>query len=1094
MRKFFRYVLIVFQAAVLAVLAGVGAFFWRLHRGPVNIDAYVPYLMQAAAPSDMIADMRVGSAEMRWGGFKHPIEFVVTDFKAFGADKQLVLSVPKVATSFSLAALAEGSLAPRSLAIYKPYLHLKLTSGDVPETVESESDFSPDTLIHLLRRETHLSEFSLIGAVVKITDERHGAVWDLPSVNLNYSHRFMKNRLRGNLTLKMQNGEPLDIRLNGKWKRRGKDNKIDLSVAVDDLDLTRSRAAQKYAYLQNFTTPVAIRLNTRLDLAPFARGLPKNWRPTFSSIGFSVKGGKGIVNLPAPVSARYDLDRFSITGALYDSVDRFDITSFDLLLQNGGEARGSFLVSGIGAAVDTGDWAKISADLNAEATGIPMDMLPDYWPASIGADVHGWVKRNMTGGMINDAKFSLHFKGLENAAGVDADKVDGVVNVTKTNVAYLDGMPPVNDVSGSLLFSRDAIVITVAEGRTFSVNAAAGGTFSFLDLTKPVARAAMDMNLAGDARDVLKIIDSPALELMKSVGISPEQTTGTASGNLKLDFPLGDAFKSVDQLKIKASADVRNADVDGIALGLGLQDAILRVDLNDRDLTLRGTALFYSATAKYTLTQSFDKTKETATDIFLHVDLNDRARDRLNYPLFTMPAVGGMMPTDLRLVLKNDATGVLEIESDLTNAAVDLREIGWSKPPKTAGKAFMRLNMENCAPKSIPVIELTDANGTEIKGSLSFKNGGVDAIDFAPVRAGRTNAALRVAFAPDSIDFDLTGSDFDVSGLMSRGTSLSTKSSRKESDADRTLNFRANIGKMWLSRDGYAENNTFSAAYQNGWKNMNAQGFVGDQKVPLNLTLVPTEKPDEYAVSMTSKDAGYTLKALDYISTVKGGELKLNSVYTRGVGSTGTLDVSDFYLEEQQTLVKILSLTSLTGIIDTLRGERLFFARADIPFSTDNESVTVSDGVVSGSSLGITLNGKYYRNTGYMNFRGSIIPFYSINSFLGKIPLIGKIFSGEKGGGLIAPTYTVKGKLPSPDVSVNAFSALAPGAVRSLFGIGHDDSDASLNDEPEKPRFAAPSVPAVKSAEPAVVKELNDDLCREPAPVSAGRSEKSPKA
>lgn len=1091
MRKFFRYVLIVFQAAVLAVLIGIGAFFWRLHKGPINIDAYVPYLTQAAAPSDMIAETRVGSAQMRWGGFKRPIEFVVTDFKAFDADKQLVLSVPKVATSFSLAALAEGTVAPRSLAIYKPYLHLRLTNDDVPETVESESDFSPETLVHLLRRETHLNEFSLVDAVVKITDVRHGAVWDFPSVNLTYSRRFGKKRLRGNLSLKMQNGKPLDIKLGGKWKRRGKDNKIDLSVTVDNLDLTNSRAAQKYAYLKNFTTPVSVKLNTQLDLTPFAHGSSKNWRPTLSGIDFAITGGEGIVNLPAPVSARYNLSRFSITGSLYDSVNRFDITDFDLLLQNGGTARGSFLVSGIGEAVDTGSWAKISADLNAKATNIPVDMLPDYWPASIGTDVHDWVKRNMTGGVIDDAKFSLHFKGLENQAGVDADKVDGTVNVTKTNVAYLDGMPPVNDVSGNLLFSRDAIVITVSEGHTFSVNAAAGGTFSFLDLTKPVSRAAMDMNLTGDARDVLKIIDFPALELMKSVGISPDQTTGTASGNLKLDFPLGDAFQNVDQLKIKVDADVRNADVSDIALGLGLQDAILHVDLNDRDLLLRGTALFYSATAKYTLSQSFDQAKETATDIFLHVDLNDRARAYLNYPLFTMPAVGGMTPTDLRLVLKHDATGVLEISSDLTNAAVDMREIGWSKPPKTAGKAFMRMNMAHGTPQSIPVIELTDANNTDIKGTLTFKNGAVDAIDLFPVRTERTNAALHIAFTPDSIDFDLTGSAIDFSGLMSKGTSFSAKSNSDGNNSDRTLNFRADIGKMWLSRDGYAENNTFSAVYQNGWKSMSAQGFVGEQKVPLVLTLTPTESPDKYDVSMTSKDAGYTLKALDYISTVKGGELKLSSVYTRGVGSTGTLDVSNFYLEEQQTLVKILTLTSLTGIIDTLRGEGLFFDHADIPFSSNNESVTVSDGVVAGASLGITLNGKYYRNTGYMNFRGSIIPFYTINSFLGKIPLIGKIFSGEKGGGLIAPTYTVKGKLPSPDVSVNAFSALAPGAVRSLFGIGHDDSDASLNAPPEQPRFAAPSVSAVKPPEPATIKELNDDLNREPAPVSTGQ-QKSP--
>ena len=68
-------------------------------------------------------------------------------------------------------------------------------------------------------------------------------------------------------------------------------------------------------------------------------------------------------------------------------------------------------------------------------------------------------------------------------------------------------------------------------------------------------------------------------------------------------------------------------------------------------------------------------------------------------------------------------------------------------------------------------------------------------------------------------------------------------------------------------------------------------------------------------------------------------------------------------------------LPSLTGIIDTLRGEGLFFDKAEIPYTTDKESLTVYDAVISGASLGITLNGKYYRQTGYLNLRGSLFRF-----------------------------------------------------------------------------------------------------------------------
>ena len=1042
------------------VLLAIGAFFFRLHQAPIDINPYIPYLVQIATSSDMVGDISVESAQMRWGGIKHPIDFSFKNFKAFDEKKRLILDVPQMSFSFSLIALLHGSIAPRMISIYKPYLHLTIDQkGKLKQTSEeNKATFSLESVFRLLKREEYLTEFSLVKAVIKITDTMHDAEWFLPTVNLTYSRRFRKNHLNGSIAVQMKNNTPLMINLNGRWKGKGK--KISLDVNINDLDLTNSQTAQKYPYLKNFTTPVSLSVNTQIDALPLIRGSSlEDWRDAINKIDFEISGGEGIVNLPDPVMARYNLSRFKINGSLYGSANNFNISNFRLILQNGGKAWGNFSVSGIGDAIDTQSWEKIQAVLNAEATNIPMDMLPDYWPASIGPDVHDWVKKNLKGGLITDAKFALHFAGLKNESGVDADKVDGTVNVINTQVSYMEGMPPISAVSGNVHLTRDKITITVSKGNTDSITIANGGTLSFLNLTQPVSSAILNLDLTGNVRDILTVLDSPPLALAKDMGLKPDKTTGTANGNLQLGFPIGDAFHSADQIKIKANAEVRNADIDDIALGYGLQDAILQLELNDRDLMLNGTALFYSSTAKYSLFQSFDPSKEISSDIRLHVNLNERARIFLGYPLFDPPAVNGVLPTDLHLIIKNDGTGLLEITSDLTEAEIDIREIGWIKPAKVPGKGILHLTMQNNRPQHIPFITLTDENNTYIHSDIFFsQTGQVDQIEINPIRTGRTDARLRIDFAPDqTILFNLNGTELDLSGLISKGVSFSESNHKDEKTNASSPNmfFQASVDKLWLSREGFSENNTFSAQYQSGWKNLDLASYIGEQKVPLHLSLTPKEEKNKYTVSMTSQDAGYILKALDYISTVKGGKLELNGIYTFPTGSEGTIKISDFYLEEQQIFTRLLMLTSLTGIIDTLRGEGLFFDKAEIPYTTDNESLTVYDAVISGASLGITLNGKYYRKTGYLNLRGSLIPFYTINSLLGKIPFIGKIFSGEKGGGLIAPTYTIKGKLPAPDVSVNAFSALAPGAVRSLFGkitedIEDADTSASTTAEPTK--------------------------------------------
>jgi hypothetical protein len=58
-----------------------------------------------------------------------------------------------------------------------------------------------------------------------------------------------------------------------------------------------------------------------------------------------------------------------------------------------------------------------------------------------------------------------------------------------------------------------------------------------------------------------------------------------------------------------------------------------------------------------------------------------------------------------------------------------------------------------------------------------------------------------------------------------------------------------------------------------------------------------------------------------------------------------------------------------------------------------------------------------------------------LNSFLGGIPVIGRLFSPERGGGLFAATYSVRGSLRDPAVTVNPLAALTPGFLRGLFGI-----------------------------------------------------------
>jgi hypothetical protein len=63
------------------------------------------------------------------------------------------------------------------------------------------------------------------------------------------------------------------------------------------------------------------------------------------------------------------------------------------------------------------------------------------------------------------------------------------------------------------------------------------------------------------------------------------------------------------------------------------------------------------------------------------------------------------------------------------------------------------------------------------------------------------------------------------------------------------------------------------------------------------------------------------------------------------------------------------------------------------------------------------------------------VPAYALNSLPGRIPLLGRLFTAEKGGGLIAADVHVRGKLDDPSIMVNPLSVLTPGFLRRIFRI-----------------------------------------------------------
>ena len=162
---------------------------------------------------------------------------------------------------------------------------------------------------------------------------------------------------------------------------------------------------------------------------------------------------------------------------------------------------------------------------------------------------------------------------------------------------------------------------------------------------------------------------------------------------------------------------------------------------------------------------------------------------------------------------------------------------------------------------------------------------------------------------------------------------------------------------------------------------------------------------------MVSGDAGDLLQTIDQTSRIAGGALDLDAAVRQQYPSLdlgGTLRVNDFTLLEAPLLARLLTVASLTGIVNLLSGEGIFFDRFEMPFTYRQEVLAVERVRLSGSQLGLTAEGAIDLGRDQIDLSGTIVPIYGLNWVIGKIPVLGDFLRGSEGEGAFALTYTVE--------------------------------------------------------------------------------------
>lgn len=780
------------------------------------------------------------------------------------------------------------------------------------------------------------------------------------------------------------------------------------------------------------------------------------------------------------------LERLELATVLAPGQAR--IERLALRLPASGGAPGPTLLADA-AARRAADGAAWQAEATLRLETVRFADLPRLWPAGLRNDERKWITESVTAGELRNGIWRLAGTVMTETGGVDLTAFSGSADAVDTTVHWLRPVPPLVGLTGTATFSANEIVVRGRGGRQQTAEPAAAaaeaargnrqpggragrpnpgaarapdvlevreGTVRLFDFDASPNRAEVDAQVAGPLTEVLSLLRHPRLKLFEKQPLELNVAAGQAEARLQLGFPLLDQMP-MDTLRITANGKVSDARLTDILLGQDLAVTTADVAVDTAGLKATGQGVMADAPAR--LDVEMDFRPGPPTQVVQRVGANvSRVDRRMMEALGADPAglFNGTLALDARFERRRGGQGMATLRGDLRDAALAIEAVGWAKPAGTSGQFEATLRLSGDQLTAVDAVRL-EAPNLLLRGRVLLPSGGrLDRVEIeANSRIGATRfggdiSRPRREGGPWAIA--LRGSLLDLQPILAhrldeRGAAHAPRAAapprtgppftlqlhfdRATTGEGRDLHgveAHAHLDGLGILHEASASGRTARAAGTGAFQ----------------LTLAPHGR--ERSVRMTAADGGALLRALDVTDAISGGRLSLTASLAElrpGSPVAGTAELDEFVVRNAPVLGKVLQAVTLFGLVEALQGgSGLVFSRLIAPFTLTGEALALQDARAFSASLGLTAKGHVWRHRGTVDLEGTVVPAYLLNQMLGHVPLIGRLFSPERGGGVFAAAFRVQGPLGDPQVSMNPLTALTPGFLRGLFGLAESGRGA----------------------------------------------------
>ena len=756
-----------------------------------------------------------------------------------------------------------------------------------------------------------------------------------------------------------------------------------------------------------------------------------------ASLGFDLRGEEIVIDAPGVFPAPLSVNSLDAAGDYDVAARRLALDSLKANLLDA-TVEGSLSIARAqdesGASVSPA----IKADLKVDGA-FDRDRLLRAWPLLKAEGAREFLATRMPSGKATKLALQMDLKAGAVVGGVMPDEAMSLTfDIVDATAIYTVGMTPVTNAYGSARLTGNRFFVDVERGRVGDI-ALSDGEVEFTAIEPPGKPIHYRFTARGGARNMLSVLDEEPLQLLKETKLDPARFGGDAVVRADIWHPnIKDTPR--ETFGYSGKATFKDVSISEFYAGADISGAVGEVNLQSRSMTVTGKAEFADAPFDFEWRQQFYDV-DGGSEFRLSGVVNSSTGDVIGVP--TRKLLRGPVAFDAAASGRFGSLDALLIKADFANAALMIDPLGWMKPQGSPATGSLDVAFRDGA---IDVRALTlKGDGVDIEGSAQLGADGAVASASLPrfYLDGGADFMLNATRSESGpLELAMTGAFLNAGPFFESIIEGAPSSEEgKPIDWGSGVIVRSRIDELLL-RAG-ARYRDAALDFRRGPERLEAFDLSARTAAgkPISMSLVETGAASGPAQTIESRtdDIGALMAGVFGVTSIQGGEgsmrIQVNPpIDGEAQGLTGLVEARRMRVVGAPLLARIFSAGSLTGLTDLLGGEGIELSEAIAEFAFRDGVFTLEGARASGPSVGITASGSIARGGhGGVDLNGAIAPAYQVNSILGRTPVIGDLFVGREGEGVVALAYHVTGAVDAPTIAVNPLSALAPGFLRRMF-------------------------------------------------------------